>query len=120
MPTCLKATLTVTVCLQHLDEERLAFLVRVMRLVSGADANIIACSKADHVVCADAVDSADPHSDLRLFLHNKTVDIMLRQLALAQRLTREKVLLVFPSYISFIFLPLMFIFCLKRVKTRFQ
>jgi hypothetical protein len=77
--------------LQHLEEERLSFLVHVLRIVSDADENVIACNGSDHVISAEAVDSADPHSDLRLFIHNKTVDGMLRQLALAQRLTREKV-----------------------------
>ncbi len=76
---------------QHLDEERLAFLVRIMRLIASADANVIACSHADQDLTTEAVDSADAHSDLRLFMHNKTVSIMLQQLTLAQKLTREKV-----------------------------
>ena len=74
-----------------MEEERLSFLIHVLRLISDADENVAGCSTADLKTSAETVGSAYPHSDLRLFLHNKTVDGMLRQLANAQRLSREKV-----------------------------
>lgn len=59
--------------------------------VGDADEHVLLSSVSDQNAADAIVDSADPHSDLRLFLHNKTVDTMLRQLSAAQRAARDKV-----------------------------
>ena len=74
-----------------MEEERLTNLSRVLHQMSEADINVLSIAAAVHRLSADKIDSAEPHSDLRLFIHNKVVDLMLRQTAAAQRATAEKV-----------------------------
>ncbi len=76
---------------QTMEEERLGNLSRVLHLMSDADINVLSIAAAVHRLSADKINSAEPHSDLRLFIHNKVVDLMLRQTAAAQRATAEKV-----------------------------
>ena len=66
-------------------------LSRVLHLMSDADINVLSIAGAVHRMSADKIESAEPHSDLRLFIHNKVVELMLRQAAQAQRVTADKV-----------------------------
>ena len=75
-----------------MEEERLTFLSRVLHLMSDADINVLSIASAVHKLSSDKIESAEPHSDLRLFIHNKIVDLMLRQHLSAQKVAADKVI----------------------------
>ncbi len=65
-------------------------LARVLRLMSEADINVLSIAAAVHSASADKILCVDAHCDLRLFIHNKVVDLMLRQHLSAQQVVAEK------------------------------
>ena len=65
--------------------------IRWLRLFAGSESNYSLVRTANCPFHSTRIESAEPHSDLRLFIHNKVVDLMLRQHISAQKVVAEKV-----------------------------
>ena len=63
--------------LQRMEEQRLGTLSRLMCRMSDANVTLLSVASSAHRMASDKIMSADPQSDIRMFVHKHRVDLTL-------------------------------------------